>query len=209
MIVCVLNLNPPLPPKKSMQPLYFYKSVAGISRWRAMTCIHQLNQINLKWIKVELTCSKSYIPWAPSCQFTRNGASRHDGKLSSLFLHMAICLEYVNIVPSCPLLWSSSLFSLTSEHVADNITRQEICRQASKDALYGWWMSIAKTREHVCSERVACHDRCTSVDVQYVLLKVQQSLVVYMCVYVCVCVNVLATSWCEDSTPSPVISLRL
>lgn len=99
-----------------------------------MTCIYHVNKINLERITVALTCCKSYIPRAPLCQFTRNAASRHDGKMSPL-LCTAICLKNVKIVPSCPPLWSSSLFRLTSEHVADNNTRQEICHQASKSAL--------------------------------------------------------------------------
>ena len=131
----------------------------------AMTWVRHVNKINLEQIIAELTCKKSCIPRAPSRQFTQSRASRHDGKMSS-FSYTAICFKnkassWTCVCSLC--LCSSSLFGLTSEHGADNITSQGICHWASRSALIECWTSVA------CWERVANHDQCTTNNVKSAL----------------------------------------
>ena len=79
--------------------------------------------------------------------------------------------------------------------------RQEICHRASKCVL-----TVCASDGHAMQRAglVACHDGCTLVDVQ--LFSLLKSASGPGCLCVCARVNVLATSWCEDSTPSLVIS---
>lgn len=147
-----------------------------------MTCISHMSWINLESIILELTCCKSCIPWAPSLQFTRSQASRHDETMSSL-LYPAICLKNVNIVPSCPLF--VILFTVQSDkwtccwqqhQTRDMSSTIKVCI----DWLCEWWTSESR------SAREACHARRTFMDFFlfsfFFVLKVHQSFVVYVCV---------------------------
>lgn len=103
-------------------------------------------------------------------------------KMSSL-LYTAIWVKNVNIVPSCPLLWSFWLFSLTNSKKWTCCGQQYCSRYVIKHQSLYWasvysMLSIVKSRGEVVQWRRSIY------------------LFMYVCMWECSC-----HSWCECSTP--------